>query len=117
MRLLSREECIAIAAGMTRAWQIGYAAGLRGWASLSDLVLAQSTQPGWADSYQMGLAWGRRDRARIAQHEQDRCGEGFRRKREYELNFEQAYYSRQHNEQRTPPGAGRQSGGNARAIR
>lgn len=65
MRLLTREECIAIAAGMTAAWRQGYEAGARGWAALSDLVLSQSTVPGWADAYRMGLAAGERDRACI----------------------------------------------------
>lgn len=65
MLLLTREECIAIAAGMTRAWRQGYEAGARGWTTISDLMLSQSTMPGWADAYRMGLAAGQRDRACI----------------------------------------------------
>ena len=62
MRLLTPEEAIAIPAGMTAAHAAGREAGCRGWATLSDLQLAQSTQPGWADAYRMGVEAGKRDR-------------------------------------------------------
>lgn len=58
MRLLTREECIAIAAGMTAAWRQGYEVGARGWTSISDLVLSQSMVLGWADAYRMGVERG-----------------------------------------------------------
>lgn len=63
MRLLTPEEAIAIPAGMTSAHHAGREAGFRGWATLSDLQLSQSTQPGWADAYRMGVELGRKERA------------------------------------------------------
>lgn len=50
---------------MGRAYLIGYAAGVRGWATVDDLKLSAVTLPGVADAYQMGVEAGKKDRACI----------------------------------------------------
>lgn len=57
------EKARQIARGMTHAYQMGRLAGHRGWASLSDLALSQSGEPGWADAYRMGREAGEREQA------------------------------------------------------
>ena len=52
---------LSIPETMTRAWQIGYAAGIRGWATLDDLKLQAVTLPGVADAYRMGVEAGKKD--------------------------------------------------------
>lgn len=55
------ERARRVAEGMTDAHRQGLTAGRRGWATLSDLQLAESEQPGWADAYRMGVELGRKE--------------------------------------------------------
>lgn len=56
-------ESLSIPENMTRAWQMGYAAEMRGWSTIDDLKLQALPLPGVADAYRMGVEWARKEKA------------------------------------------------------